>query len=162
MVAVQGYGCISGVYISFEVLQHIAFRFQLLCQVFLLIKSNPMAAEFIYLWTSAECAGPINRPTTFKWLKQLIMQHIVVTSPSLSIFNSRLYNVKFEKFLIIQMFTFYICIITKYSIILILFHIVEHILTVMFYYFRHTFSAPLKVGMYDLAFLVISVFNCTF
>ena len=30
----------------------------------------------------------------------------VVTSPSLSIFNSKLYNVNFEKFLIIQVFIF--------------------------------------------------------
>ena len=27
-----------------------------------------MAAEFIYLATSTECAGPINRPTAIKWL----------------------------------------------------------------------------------------------
>ena len=66
----------------------------------------------------------------------------VVTSPSISIFNSRLYN--FEKFLIIQMFTFYRCIITKHSIILILFYIVVHIFTAIVYYFRHTFSAPLR------------------
>ena len=30
----------------------------------------PLAAEFIYLATSAECAGPINRSTAVKWLKQ--------------------------------------------------------------------------------------------
>ena len=38
-----------------------------------------------------------------------------------------------------------------------IFYIVVHIFTVMFYYFRHTFSAPVKVAMYDLAILIISV-----
>ena len=35
-------------------------------------KSIPLAAEFIYLATSAECTGSINRPTTVKWLIMLI------------------------------------------------------------------------------------------
>ena len=29
---------------------------------------NPLATEFIYLTTSAKCAGPINRPTIVKGL----------------------------------------------------------------------------------------------
>ena len=84
------------------------------------------------------------------------LSHDVVTSPSLNIFNSRLYNVSFEWFVIIMVFTFYRCIITRHSITLLLFYIVIHILTVMFHYFRHTFSAILKVVMHHLAILIIS------
>ena len=38
------------------------------------IAINPLAAEFIYPATSAECAGQINRPTTVKWLGNIVSQ----------------------------------------------------------------------------------------
>ena len=37
-------------------------------KVWYLTKFIPLAAEFMYLATSAECSGPINRPTTVKGL----------------------------------------------------------------------------------------------
>ena len=35
------------------------------------MKSIHLVAEFVCLATSAECAGPINRPTELKWLTTL-------------------------------------------------------------------------------------------
>ena len=66
----------------------------------------------------------------------------VVTS--LFIFNSKLYNVNFYKFLIFYVFTFYRFIITKHCIMLILFYTVVRIFMLMFYYFMHFFSSTLR------------------
>ena len=51
-------------------------------KVWYLTKSFPLAAEFIYFATSAECAGTINWPTVVKGSTNLVF------NKSLSLFNS--------------------------------------------------------------------------
>ena len=41
---------------------------------------NPLAAAFIYLATSTECAGPIKRPTAVKGLRPTLPLHTKLSS----------------------------------------------------------------------------------